>query len=93
MLDGVFRTKAQIGDVVSQGQDIAEVGFTVLTAPLGGVLRGLTRDGVPVTVGTKVIEIDPRGAAAEVRGIAERPRRIADGVLAAIQHWEHARGA
>jgi hypothetical protein len=44
---------------------------------------------VPVTVRTKVIEIDPRGAAAEVRGISERPRRIADGVLAAIRRREH----
>jgi len=29
----------------------------------------------------KVIEIDPRGDPALVRGIAERPARIADGVL------------
>jgi xanthine dehydrogenase accessory factor len=84
-LDGIFRTKARIGDPVRQGQDIAEIGLMVLSAPLDGVLRGLTRDGVPVTVRTKVIEVDPRGAAAEVRGIGERPRRIADGVLAAIR--------
>ena len=45
-----------------------------MTAPLDGVLRGLTRDGVPVTVRTKIIEVDPRGQAGEVRGIAERPR-------------------
>jgi xanthine dehydrogenase accessory factor len=90
-VDGVFQTKAHIGDVVRQGQDIAEIGFTVLAAPVDGVIRGLTRDGVPVRVRTKVIEMDPRGAAAEVHGIAERPRRTADGVLAAIQHWEHAR--
>jgi len=54
-IDGVFRTKAQIGDSVRHGQVIAEVGFTVLEAPLDGVLRGLTHDGVHVTLGTKVI--------------------------------------
>jgi xanthine dehydrogenase accessory factor len=86
--DGVFRTKARIGEEVRQGQEIAEIGFTLLTAPLDGVLRGLTRDGVTVTTRTKVIEVDPRGAGAEVRGIGERPRRIADGVLAAICEWE-----
>jgi xanthine dehydrogenase accessory factor len=90
--DGVFRTKAHIGDIVRRGQEIAEIEFTVLSAPLDGVIRGLTRDGVRVTVRTKVIEIDPRGSAAEVWGIGERPRQIADGVLAAIHQWEHARG-
>jgi len=84
-LDGVFRTKARIGDAVRQGQEIAEIGSMALTAPLDGLLRGLTRDGVPVTVRTKVIEVDPRSREAEVRGIAERPRRIADGVLSAVR--------
>ena len=86
--DGVFRTKARIGDQVEKGQEIAEIGSTTLTAPLDGVLRGLTRDGVPVASRTKVIEVDPRGAGAEVRGISERPRRIADGVLKAIREWD-----
>ena len=85
--DGVFCTKARIGDEVRQGQGVAEIGFTVLTAPLDGVLQGLTRDGVPVTFRTKVIEVDPRGAGAEVRGIAERLRRIAESVLSAIREW------
>ena len=84
-LDGVFRTKARIGNAVRQGQEIAEIGPMALTAPLDGLLRGLTRDGVPVTVQTKVIEVDPRSREAEVRGIAERPRRIADGVLSAVR--------
>jgi xanthine dehydrogenase accessory factor len=56
----------------------------MLAAPLGGVLRGLTHDGVEVTAGTKVIEVDPRGDPALVRGVGERPARIADGVLQAI---------
>ena len=86
--DGVFRTKARIGDWVRHGQEVAEIGSTVLTAPLEGVLRGLTRDGIPVTTRTKVIEVDPRGAGAEVRGIGKRPRRIADGVLAVIREWD-----
>jgi xanthine dehydrogenase accessory factor len=85
---GVFHTKARIGDLVRQGDEVARVGSTTLTAPLDGALRGLTRDGVPVAVRTKVIEIDPRGARAAITGIAERPRRIAEGVSTAIQTWE-----
>lgn len=67
--DGVFRTRARIGDAVRQAQDIAEIDSFSLRAPVDGVLRGLTRDGVPVTVRTKIIEVDPRGATAEVLGI------------------------
>jgi hypothetical protein len=60
-------------------------------ALLDGVLRDLTHDDVPVTVGTKVIEVDPRGRVGEVGGIAERPRRIAEAVLSAIRECEHQR--
>lgn len=90
--DGVFRTRARIGDGVRKGQPIAEVGPVLLDAPLDGVLRGITHDGAPVTVGTKVIEVDPRGRVGEVRGIGERPRRIAEGVLSAIRAWKRQSG-
>lgn len=86
-LDGVFRTTRRIGDAVGAGDVVAHIGTTLLRAPLDGRLRGLTRDGVPVVAGTKVIEVDPRGAAAVVRGIGERPARIAEGVLHAMQAW------
>ncbi len=83
---GIFRTDLQVGDGVCQGQVIAEINGQPLTAPLDGVLRGLTHDGVPVTVKTKVIEVDPRGLAAQVSGIAERPAKIAAGVLQAVRN-------
>jgi hypothetical protein len=41
-----------------------------------------------VPLKTKVIEIDPRIENAQVTGIAERPARIAQGVLQAVQDWE-----
>ena len=52
------------------------------------LVRGVTRDGVPVSKGTKVIEVDPRGDAALVRGIGERPARIAASVVRAIEGHE-----
>jgi xanthine dehydrogenase accessory factor len=51
-------------------------------------LRGLTHPGVPITQKTKVIEVDPRTSQAQVSGLGERPVRIAEGVLKAIQNWE-----
>ncbi len=84
-VDGVFQTTLDIGDCVERGQPVAGVENVELKAPLDGVLRGLTRDGVPVRVGTKVIEVDPRGGGAIVEGIGERPGRIADGVLRGLR--------
>jgi xanthine dehydrogenase accessory factor len=48
------------------------------------VIRGLTRNGVEVALRTKVIEVDPRGDPAAAFGLGERPRRIAEGVLKAL---------
>ena len=85
---GKFRTSLQIGDSVSRGQEVARIGSIPLPAPITGVLRGLTHDGVPVTQKTKVIEVDPRINNAQVSGIGERPARIAENVMTAIQNWE-----
>ena len=87
---GVFRTTFRIGDRVNAGEVLARIATPVLAAPLDGAIRGLTRDGVTVSTGAKVIEIDPR-AKAITSGIGERPARIADGVARAIQAWEDAR--
>jgi xanthine dehydrogenase accessory factor len=87
-LTGNFSTRLQVGDKVIAGHVIAKINETPLTAPISGVLRGITHDSVPVEQHTKIIEIDPRSEQAQVSGIGERPARIADGVLTAIQSWE-----
>lgn len=86
--EGIFCTRLQVGEAVRRGQVVAEINGQPLIAPLDGVLRGLTRDGVPVAVKTKVIEVDPRGESAQVSGIAERPAKIAEGVLRAIEECQ-----
>jgi xanthine dehydrogenase accessory factor len=85
---GIFKTSLQVGAMVSAGQIVAHVDDVSLEAPINGILRGLTHDDVPVAKRTKVIEVDPRGSQAQIAGIAERPRRIAQGVLQAIKTWE-----
>jgi xanthine dehydrogenase accessory factor len=81
---GMLRTGAAIGDRVRAGEVVATIAGERLTAPLAGILRGLTHDGVPVARGTKVVEVDPRNDVAAVVGIGARPRRIAEGVLQAM---------
>src|SRR5918997_303214 len=76
---GVLRTGAAIAQPVRAGEIVATIGDQQLAAPLGGILRGLTHDGVPVEAGAKVLEVDPRGDVCAVIGIGKRPRRIAEG--------------
>lgn len=83
--EGVFRTEEHIGALAQAGQTLAWVENIPLQAPLSGVVRGLTHDGVPVKLKTKVIEIDPRGEPARVFGVAQRAEQIAQGILQALR--------
>jgi len=87
-LAGRFCTSHQIGEAVEAEQEIAHIHSTPLCAPIAGLIRGLTHDGALVELRTKVIEIDPRFENAQISGIGERPVKIAEGVLGAIQTWE-----
>jgi xanthine dehydrogenase accessory factor len=82
---GLWRTELRIGQQVRAGQAVGSIDGQPLCAAIGGVVRGVTRDGVQVAVGAKVADVDPRGREAVVAGIAERPRRIAEGVLGAVR--------
>ena len=82
---GVLRTQARIAQRVSAGEVVATIGDEPLAAPLNGILRGLTHDGVHVDAGTKVVEVDPRGDVSKVTGLGPRPLRIGEGVLRAIE--------
>jgi xanthine dehydrogenase accessory factor len=81
---GIMRTQAQIAQHVSAGEPVAAIDGEQLLSPLDGILRGLVHDGVPVDAGAKVLEVDPRCDLTKVFGIGPRPRRVAEGVLAAI---------
>lgn len=83
--DGVFLTSLNIGARVQAGATAGRLEHFEIRAPLGGRVRGLTRSGVGVGRGMKILEIDPRENDALVFGLGERPIKIAEGVLAAIQ--------
>lgn len=82
---GVVATGFAIGDDVRAGTVVATIDETAIAAPLDGRIRGLVRSGVSVRAGTKVLEVDPRGAEADVFGIGQRPRVIAEAVLAILR--------
>lgn len=82
---GVFRTERDVTEPVAAGDELGRVDDTPLVAAIGGVVRGLAHDGVAVTEGAKLAEVDPRGDPAACVGIGERPGRIAAGVVAAVR--------
>lgn len=83
--DGKIVPKAKIGDLVEAGQTIAMLGETPVTATLTGVLRGLIREGYPVTKGLKIADIDPRGEQQKnCFTVSDKARCIAGGVMEAL---------
>ena len=86
---GVLRNVCHITDTVKKGQTIAMIETDTekipVIATLDGLLRGLIRDGYPVSEGFKIADIDPR--IAEYHNcftISDKSRCIAGGVVEAI---------
>jgi xanthine dehydrogenase accessory factor len=82
--DGIFAGLRAIGDMVEAGDELARVGSDTITAPFAGVVRGLIHDGVPVTAGLKVGDLDPRGVREYCFLISDKARSIGGGVLEAV---------
>lgn len=87
--EGILRNAASIGDIVEARAVIAEIetenGTVPVEASLSGLLRGLIRDGYPVTKGFKIADIVPRKE--ELQNcftISDKARCIAGSVLEVI---------
>jgi xanthine dehydrogenase accessory factor len=80
---GTWHCEATIGARVRAMQVLGRLAGQPIRAPIDGVLRGITHDGVEVRAGQKIIEVDPRDPP-QVFGLGERPAAIARGVAAAI---------
>ena len=83
---GIFRMLRDIGDVVAAGEPVGAIvspeGEVPVPAKISGVLRGVIRDGYPVTVGFKLADVDPRLAErANCFTISDKARCIAGSVL------------
>jgi xanthine dehydrogenase accessory factor len=84
--NGLFRAIRDIGDIVQEGEIVAEVDSMPLAAGLSGVIRGMLHDAVQVEAGIKVGDIDPRGEREYCYTISDKARAIGGGVVEAILH-------
>lgn len=81
---GIFNTDATIGQCFKEGQEIARVGEMIIKAPFTGMLRGLLHDGLPVTEGVKIGDIDPRTDPMLCKLVSDKALAVGGGVLEAI---------
>lgn len=87
---GIFHNLRKIGDVVTEGEEIAWIEMPdgrvcPVSATISGIIRGLLREGYPITKGFKIADIDPRREElANCFTISDKARCIAGSVLEAV---------
>jgi xanthine dehydrogenase accessory factor len=97
--DGILSANAKIGEHVAEGQVVAVVSgqYSVaseqcsvaseqysVVSPLKGMLRGLLHDGLPVTKGLKIGDVDPRDDPSACFLVSDKALSIGGAVLEAI---------
>ena len=94
---GVFHMLRDIGSTVAAGEIIGTVengdGEVPVTTKIAGILRGILRDGYPVTAGFKLADVDPR--LEELKNcftISDKARCIAGSVLELVSAARVRRG-
>lgn len=83
--EGELHGVKRIGEQVEEGEIVAMIGdqYSVIS-PFAGVLRGLVRDGLRVSKGMKIGDVDPRGDPSYCRLVSDKALAIGGGVLEAI---------
>ena len=93
---GIFRQRREIADEVQAGETIGTVDTGTeeipVTTRIAGILRGIIRDGYPVTKGFKLADVDPRlEEKKNCFTISDKARCIAGSVLELVSAYSRAR--
>lgn len=82
-VEGIVTGARNIGDLVDKGEVVAFVGSIPVLAKISGMIRGMIKEGVRVSSGTKIGDIDPR-TDAEYDTVSDKALAVAGGVLEAV---------
>jgi xanthine dehydrogenase accessory factor len=85
-VDGFVSPLRSIGDRVEKGNVVATVDTMPVFAELTGMIRGMIKENVWVSKGTKIGDIDPR-IYAEFDTISDKALAVGGGVLEAAFHF------
>lgn len=87
-VSGTIQLRHDIGDIVEKSDMLATIGDVSVPATISGVLRGIIRDGYPVTKGLKIADIDPRQEQQKnCFTISDKSRAIGGSVLEAVMGY------
>lgn len=82
--DGTFIAKCSITDRVKAGQIIGHVDGVPVPSTIDGIVRGLIRDGLSVSRGLKIGDVDPRGIEKYCFLVSDKANAVGGGVLEAL---------
>lgn len=83
--DGIIEPLVQIGDIVEKGDIVARTGGVPVYAKMSGIVRGMLQQGVKVTRGLKIGDIDARKVKAYCYTFSDKSLCIGEGVQKALQ--------
>ena len=72
---------------MKKGETIAYIGEEKVEATIDGIIRGMLHDGLEVTPGFKVADIDPRGLSVSWWQPSDKARAIAGAVLEVVDSF------
>ena len=83
--EGLFDTAYEIGAWAHAGEPIGDIDGRSVRASINGWIRGITRRGIKVRAGTKLVDLDPSAMPSDPSLIGQRPARIARSVTSVVQ--------
>lgn len=82
--EGQYIARSHIGEQVKQNQVLGTINETQILAPFDGVVRGLLKSGVYISLGGKVGDVDPRGDCRLCELVSDKAFAVGGGVLEAL---------
>ncbi len=92
-LGGIGKDRFVYSDRAGTWRTAVDIGMRILKGMVVGHLRGVARDATFVPHGVKILEIDPRGRAANWTGSDQRGRSIAEATVKAMRVRTAQRGS
>lgn len=83
-VSGKFETTKNLGDMVSALQVVGNINGIEVKTEISGMLRGLIHNGVEISEGTKIGDVDPRGNSDYLHTISDKANAAAGGVMEAV---------
>lgn len=90
--DGKLEPRTRIGSFVRMGDIVAVTGGEPVYAQMSGIVRGMLQEGVTVTRGLKIGDIDARAEVSHCYTISDKARAIGGGVLEAVAGFGRMKG-